>query len=160
MPQWVQDLALLQLGCQFDPWPGNFHMKRAPPKKQTKKQTNKKTPCTIPSFSLFVSGKELMSGIWGWKGIYIFDARKICSYRAFVLSLLLLPRQAPLPPVPVSPAVNRLPLLGNKWVQMAVGRCVLLWKQQFRPCWSPWLFLIQDTYFCHTILYFLDKSFM
>ena len=40
MAQWVQDLAssLLQLGSLlwrgFDPWPGNFHMPQAWPKKK------------------------------------------------------------------------------------------------------------------------------
>ena len=44
MVQWVKDLALspqqlgslLQLG--FDPWPGNFHMPRARPKRIKKKK--------------------------------------------------------------------------------------------------------------------------
>lgn len=59
-----------------------------------------------------------------------------------------------------SPSVNMLPMLWSNWVQMAVGSSVLLRKQQFSLFWSPWLFLIQDPYFCHMIKYFLDKSFM
>lgn len=43
-------------------------------------------------------------------------------------------------------------------IQMAVGSSVLLSEQQSSPFWSLWLFLIQDTYFCHTIKYFLDKE--
>jgi len=40
--QWVRDPALLPLWCKsklwlgFDPWPGNFHVPRAPLKKKRK----------------------------------------------------------------------------------------------------------------------------
>ena len=51
--QWVKDLAssllcfwsLLLLG--FDPWPGNFHMPQAQPKKKKKKRLNKSWPSEI-----------------------------------------------------------------------------------------------------------------
>ena len=42
--QWVKNLALslqrlrVLLWCGFDPWPGNFHMPRAWPKKREKKK--------------------------------------------------------------------------------------------------------------------------
>ena len=31
--QWVKDLALPQLWCGFNPWPGNFHVLRVQPQK-------------------------------------------------------------------------------------------------------------------------------
>ena len=46
MAQWVKDpaLPLQQLGwllwCEFDPWPGNFHMPRVWQKKKKKKELN------------------------------------------------------------------------------------------------------------------------
>ena len=36
MIQWVKDLALSLLWHRFDPWPGNFHVPQAEPKKNPK----------------------------------------------------------------------------------------------------------------------------
>ena len=36
--QQVKDLALSLLWCRFDPWPGNFHMPWAWPKKEKEKE--------------------------------------------------------------------------------------------------------------------------
>ena len=56
MAQWAKDLASLlkQLGslrgCEFDPWPRNFHMPQVRPKKhqKTNKQTNSARMLTKP----------------------------------------------------------------------------------------------------------------
>ena len=42
--QWVKDLALSLLWYGFDPWPGNFLMLWAWPKKKKKKKETKETP--------------------------------------------------------------------------------------------------------------------
>lgn len=43
-------------------------------------------------------------------------------------------RQAPVSTLlGLSISKHMLLVLGNKWVHMAVGKSVLLWKQQFRP---------------------------
>ena len=41
-PQQVKELALSLLWCQFDPWPRNFHMLWAWPKKKRKNSLGKK----------------------------------------------------------------------------------------------------------------------
>lgn len=97
-----------------------------------------KTLHTIPSFSFLVPEMESINGVWiqfpfGIK-IQILDARKMCSYSAIVLFLLMLLRWAPVLIVP--PCCHQkthASLLGSESVQMAVGRSVLLWKPQFHP---------------------------
>ena len=45
MAQWVKDPVLSLLWRRFDPWPGNFHMPQARPKKKVK---NKLKEISIP----------------------------------------------------------------------------------------------------------------
>lgn len=114
----------------------------------------------FPHF-LSVPGKKSMDEIWGWKWIKKFGRQQNLQVQCCCFVSTVVPKTGTCSPsTSVSPSVNLLPMLWSNWVQMAVGSSVLLRKQQFSPFWSPWLFLIQDPYFCHTIKYFLDKSFM
>ena len=73
MAQWVKESALPQLWCRlqlqlrFSPWPGNFHMLWAWPKKQI--QTYILNLCVYWFFCLFPVSKRNIFKIFSW---YIF----------------------------------------------------------------------------------------
>ena len=119
-----------------------------------------KTHYTIPSSSLFVPENESMNRIWGWEQIQSLGARKIFSYTAVVCCY----------------CYEDGHLFPHSWVSPSVNTCFLCWEvsryiwqwakvfccgnNSFALSWSPLLFLIKDTYFCHTVRYFLGQRFM
>ena len=59
-PQQVKELALSLLWCQFDPWPRNFHMLWAWPKKKRKKQSWEKKEIYVGLCPLHGAPKSLL----------------------------------------------------------------------------------------------------
>lgn len=56
------------------------------------------------------------------------------SAATLLLFAAIVIRQAPVPTLlGLSISKHMLLVLENKWVHMAVGKSVLLWKQRFRP---------------------------